>query len=98
MLRANAGLNNLRTLLPMISKLAEVYRAVDMLARTHRELLEEGRPSSKPQISVMVETPATVYQISVLPQRMYFLSIWTNNDAVPVGYRQEQRARRQLIQ
>lgn len=79
MLRANAGLNNLRILLPMISRMAEVDQAVDMLDRAHRELLEEGLPSSKPLLGVMIETPATVYQIRGLVRRVDFLSIGTND-------------------
>jgi phosphotransferase system enzyme I (PtsP) len=79
MMRANAGLNNLRILLPMVSQMAEVDQAADMLDRAHRELLGEGRPSAKPLLGVMVETPATVYQIRGLVRRVDFLSIGTND-------------------
>jgi signal transduction protein with GAF and PtsI domain len=79
MLRANAGLGNLRILLPMVSKVVEVDRAVELLDRAHKGLLEEGRPSSKPLLGVMIETPATVYQIAGLARRVDFLSIGTND-------------------
>ena len=79
MLRANAGLSNLRLLLPMVSKIAEVDKAMDLIERAHKELLEEGCPSTKPQLGVMVETPAIVYQIAALVQRVDFFSIGSND-------------------
>ena len=79
MLRANAGLGNLRVLLPMVSKMVEVDKAIELLDRAHRELLEEGRSSSKPLLGVMVETPATLYQIAALVRRVDFFSIGTND-------------------
>ena len=52
--------------------MAEVGRAVDMLDRAHRELLEEGQQSSKRLPGVIVETPATVYQIGALVRHVNF--------------------------
>jgi phosphotransferase system enzyme I (PtsP) len=79
MLRANAGLGNLRVLLPMVSKMVEVDKAIELLDHAHRELLEEGRSSSKPLLGVMIETPATLYQIAALVRRVDFFSIGTND-------------------
>ena len=42
MLRANAGLNNLQVLFPMISRVGELDEAMGLVARAYRELLEEG--------------------------------------------------------
>lgn len=79
MLRANVGLGNLRILLPMVSKMEEVDRAAGLLDRAHRELLEEGWSSTKPLLGVMIETPASVYQIAALVRRVDFFSIGTND-------------------
>ncbi|MCG6863482.1 MAG: hypothetical protein LJE70_19815 [Chromatiaceae bacterium] len=59
--------------------MAEVGRAVDMLDRAYRELLEEGQQSSKRLPGVIVETPATVYQIGALVRRVDFLTIGSND-------------------
>jgi len=79
MLRANAGLGNLRVLLPMVSKTREVDKAITLLDRAHRELVEEGRPSTKPLLGIMIETPATLYQIPALVRRVDFFSVGTND-------------------
>ena len=42
MLRANADLDNLQVLFPMISRVGELDEALGLLARAYRELLEEG--------------------------------------------------------
>ena len=55
MLRANAGLDNLQVLFPMIGTVGEVDEAMGLLARAHRELLEEGRTATKPLVGVMIE-------------------------------------------
>ena len=48
MLRANAGLDNLQVLFPMISRVGELDEALALLARAYRELLEEGLAAEKP--------------------------------------------------
>ena len=80
MLRANHGVGNLRLLLPMISTLSEVDEALRLIQRAHCELSEElGESLDTPQIGVMVEVPAAVYQSGAIASRVDFLSVGSND-------------------
>lgn len=79
LLRANAGLNNLGILLPMIVGTREVDEAVRLMERAHRELSEQGFITTRPRLGVMVETPAAAQQIAALAKRVDLLSIGTND-------------------
>jgi phosphotransferase system enzyme I (PtsP) len=79
MLRASEGLNNLRIMLPMISSVQEVEAALEQINQAFNELLEEGLDLQKPEIGVMIEVPAAVYQIGRFAPLIDFVSVGSND-------------------
>jgi len=84
MLRASVGRNNLRILLPMITSADEVDEAVRMIHQAYHEVAEELECSVdeqlyQPQIGVMIEVPAMIYQLHLVADKVDFFSVGTND-------------------
>ncbi|MEH6575578.1 MAG: phosphoenolpyruvate--protein phosphotransferase [Amphritea sp.] len=79
MLRAAEGLDNLRIMLPMVTSVHEVDEAKKLIDRAIDELREEGYVVSQPQIGVMVEVPAAVYQVRRFARQVDFISVGSND-------------------
>ena len=78
-LRADAGLGNLRLLLPMISGPDELEQAGELLQLAIEQLRGEGIAVSRPPLGVMIEVPAAVYQIDELARQADFFCVGTND-------------------
>jgi phosphotransferase system, enzyme I, PtsP len=79
LLRANAGIGNLRLLLPMINATTEVDAVQVLLDRARDELQREGIPVELPPLGVLIEVPSVLYQIPAFARRVDFFSIGTND-------------------
>ncbi len=79
MLKASQGLGNLKVLFPMVSTVSEVEEALHLMHRAYFEVLEAGHTINMPQVGVMIEVPAAVYQIRELASRVDFLSVGSND-------------------
>ncbi|MBB3332425.1 phosphotransferase system enzyme I (PtsP) [Halomonas campaniensis] len=79
MLRASQGLDNLQVLLPMVTNVDEVDDALRLLDRAILELGEEGVKVGRPRVGVMLEVPATLYQLDALARRADFFSVGSND-------------------
>ena len=80
MIRANEGIDTvLRIMLPMVSSIAEIDEAQRLIAQCYREIVEEGVQVEMPDVGVMIEVPAAVYQARDIIRRVDFLSVGSND-------------------
>lgn len=79
MLRASAGLKNLKILFPMVSTVSEVDEALRLLRQAHCEVVDEGAQAPFPQTGVMIEVPSAVFQAHEIVKRVDFLSVGSND-------------------
>ncbi len=80
MIRANEGIDTeLRIMLPMVSSIAEVDEAQRLISQCYREIIEEGVEVEMPDVGVMIEVPAAVFQARDIIKRVDFLSVGSND-------------------
>lgn len=79
MIKASAGLDNLRILLPMISGIHELEDAQYHIHRAWRELCDEGLQVKLPPVGIMIEVPSAVYQAHDLARMADFISVGSND-------------------
>ncbi|HSH47474.1 MAG TPA: phosphoenolpyruvate--protein phosphotransferase [Halomonas sp.] len=79
MLLASRGMDNLQILLPMVTNVEEVDDALRLLDRAIVELAEDGFEVGLPRVGVMLEVPATLYQLGALARRVDFFSVGSND-------------------
>ncbi|MEM7078012.1 MAG: phosphoenolpyruvate--protein phosphotransferase [Pseudomonadota bacterium] len=80
MIKANSGLEgDLRIMLPMISSPSELHQAKALIDQAYGEIIEEGFAVKAPQVGVMVEVPAAVYQARLLAKQADFIAVGSND-------------------
>lgn len=79
MLWASESLDNLRIMLPMVSSITEIEEAMHLIHRAYLEVLEEGAHVQMPEVGVMIEVPAAVYQCREFVQQCDFVSVGSND-------------------
>ena len=79
LLRANAGLGNLRLLLPMVTLPAELRETRSLVEQAHAGLLKDGQAAAVPPVGIMLEVPAAVFRIEELAAAADFVAIGTND-------------------
>ncbi len=79
MLRANAGLGNLRLLLPMVTLPKELDEAKSLIEQALDDLRSSGIFVPSPPVGIMLEVPAAVFRAAELAARADFVSIGSND-------------------
>ena len=80
MIRANEGIDGyLRIMLPMVSSISEIDESQRIIAQCYREIVEEGVEVEMPDVGVMIEVPAAVFQARDILKRVDFLSVGSND-------------------
>ncbi|WP_133407694.1 phosphoenolpyruvate--protein phosphotransferase [Parashewanella tropica] len=80
MIQADHGQQQLQILLPMVSQLDEIDRALGYINKAHQEIESElDKSIPKPKVGVMIEVPSLVYQLDQVAQRVDFVSVGSND-------------------
>lgn len=79
MLRASAGLENLRIMLPMVSRVDEINQFHDLLDSALDQLRDEGLVVARPKTGIMIEVPAAITILPFVAGKIDFISIGSND-------------------
>jgi phosphotransferase system enzyme I (PtsP) len=79
LLRANAGLCNLRLLLPMVTVPEEVRAARQLIDQVYCEVAQDNGSCDRPLVGTMIETPAAALRVGAVAGLADFVSIGTND-------------------
>jgi len=79
MLLASEGYDNVQILIPMISTIEELERTISLIRQVYQSVREDGYAVKFPPVGIMIEVPATLFQLDAILERVDFLSIGTND-------------------
>jgi phosphotransferase system enzyme I (PtsI)/phosphotransferase system enzyme I (PtsP) len=78
-MRAAAGANSVRLMLPMISSTAELNQSISLLDEAYEQLLEENQQVCRPSLGIMVEVPGVISMLPYWCDKLDFISIGSND-------------------
>lgn len=81
--KASAGIDNVQLALPMVSTLEELDESFRLIHQAFDEVEEElsaqNQTLKKPSIGLILEVPATIFQLATFAKRVDFISVGTND-------------------
>lgn len=71
--------SNVRMMFPMVTTVEEIRRLRGMVRRSYKSLVEQGKPTIKVPMGMMLEVPAAAVTISTMLDLVDFVSIGSND-------------------
>lgn len=79
MVRAAHGRENLKILIPMVSRIDEVKTIKELLNQVISELVAEGKQAIMPKLGIMIEVPSVLLLLDKIAPYIDFVSIGSND-------------------